>query len=160
MGYSLKYILVSDNKVFDIPNSKNSEEKITISELSNQYVLIMEMIYENKNRKPYKIIRIIYNRMQFDQEGVYTRDYLSEENRVKLEYVMYPINTQIGEKQSLPIPKAPVTPSKGEIEIIKQYLNKKYPPLLINSPNAVENAVKQSEEKHESDLRKFKDSHR
>jgi hypothetical protein len=161
MGHSVKYILVFNNNVLEVPMSKLNKGKFINPELSNQNVLKIEMIYETNNRKPYNIIRILFDRINFDKNGVYYMDdSLTEENSIKLEYVMYSINSELIDPQPLPIPKAPIIPSKGEIEIIKGYLTKKYPFLLNNSPNALEYWIKRSKEIYEEDLRKFKDSHK
>lgn len=96
MGYSVKYLLVFNNNVLEVPISKFNEGKIKNLELSNQNVLKIEMIYETNNRKPHNINRIHFDRINFDKNGVYyLDDSLSEENSIKFEFVIHSINSEL-----------------------------------------------------------------
>lgn len=159
LGVSIKYICVFENTVHEIPLTKVKDGKMEAPIFSNQSVLKMEMVYETKNRKPNKILRIIFNNILFNSDGIY--DYgaasVSKEFQVKLEYIMSGIGL---ESSPLPIPIAPVIPSNKEVELLKNHLNNKYPLLLFNSPYALEEAINQSKVQHQEDVVKMKDTHR
>lgn len=120
----------------------------------------MEMVYETKDRKPFKLQRISFFEADFDGEGIYdfSDEAASKEMGIELEYIFYDIWT--GDNTPLPIPIFPVIPSKDEIKILKNYLNDNYPHLLNNSPAALENYVRNRKRKHEENIERMKRSHR
>lgn len=85
LGVSIKYICVFENTVHEIPLTKVKDGKMEAPIFSNQSVLKMEMVYETKNRKPNKILRIIFNNILFNSDGIYgyRSAYVSKEFQVK-----------------------------------------------------------------------------
>lgn len=155
----IKYLCVFDGKVYEIPVYKIKDGKFPKKELAGQTVIMMEMIYETKNRRPYKIVRIAFDRVSFDENGIYDvrKDAASEVIGVKLEYMYSKLHKKT---EPLPIPIAPVIPTDEEVKIIKQHLQKKYPILYKNSSNAIEEWIREAEEQHKKEIHMMKESHR
>lgn len=156
----LKYICILDDKVFEIPVSKMKDGKMFKSELKNKTVIMMEIIYETKDRRPNQLTRIVFSKPTFDHEGIYDYGEKAEspETAVMIEYIFSSITSD--EESPLPIPIAPVIPTQKEIEIYKSYLNEKYPNLLKNSPNAIEHSIAKSKQRHKEEIEMLKESHR
>ncbi|MBS4223321.1 hypothetical protein [Lederbergia citrea] len=145
------------NKIYEIPISKIKNGKMMKSELADQTVLMMEMIYETENRKPFRISRLNFQRVSFDTKGIYDvkAEAASEEFRIKLSFIFNDIVSE-----QLPIPIAPCIPSNKEIQVLELYLNNKYPSLLINTPHAIKNLILRSIEIHKEEIEKMKKSHK
>lgn len=163
----LKMLYISDNEIYEIPISKIKDGKIVKRELSGKVVLEMEILYVTENRKPYEFNRILFNRITFDDNGVYDirAAMLSPEEQTRFAYMNLGI-TEVTqditgiEDNPLPIPKAPTTPTEQEIINIKDYLNRKYPMLLHNSPDAIEYAIFRDKEVHKEQIKKMKQTYR
>lgn len=155
----IKYLCVFDGNVYEIPVYKIKDGKFPKKELAGKTVIMMEMIYETKNRRPYKIVRIAFDRVSFDDEGIYDvrKDSASEVIGVKLEYMYSKLNKKL---DPLPIPIAPVIPTDEEVKIIKAYISKKYPILCKNSSNIIEKWIKEANEQHKKEIDMMKESHR
>lgn len=155
----VKYICVTDEAVYEIPFYQIKGGKFPRRELASQTVIMMEMTYETKNRRPFTIIRIVFERVTFDKHGIYDARAVSdsEEFAVKRAYTL----SQLDEiTDPLPIPIAPVILTEIEINAIKAYLNRKYPALLKNAPSAIEEWIAVSKEKHVAEIKQMKVSHR
>lgn len=63
----IKYLCILKENVVEIPVSKIKNGKMIKSELSGETVLMMEIIYETENRKPFKIVNINFDKVTFDQ---------------------------------------------------------------------------------------------
>lgn len=157
----VKYICIAGDTVTEIPISRIENGKMFKAELANQQVTMMEMLYSTKDRRPYKLSRIFFSQVTFDQDGIYDTDNL--ENRKKesiiMEYAFYDVYPT-NEKLPLPIPIPPYIPDKEEILLLKKYLNTKYPYLLKNDPRAIENSIEYSLQKYEGNKRLMKGSYR
>lgn len=155
----MKYLCVYDGNVYEIPVYKIKDGKFPKKELAGKTVIMMEMIYETKNRRPYKITRIAFDRVSFDNNGIYDvgKEDTSEVIGVKLEYMYSKLHKT---SEPLPIPIAPVIPSDEEVKIIKDYLRKKYPILYENSSNVIEEWINNAKEQHQKEIRMMKESHR
>lgn len=159
MGVSIKYVFVFNDNVFEIPLKQINESRFVKSELSNQTGLMMEIACHIKDRKPYEIAIIVFERISIDENGVYDfeKKHFSEENSIKLEYVFAGLYS---DGKPLPIPIAPAIPTDKEVEIIKTHLNKKYLSLLLNSPHAITDNILRSKRVHEENIVKMKQSHK
>lgn len=155
----IKYLCVHDGKVYEIPVYKIKNGKFPKKELAGKTVIMMEMTYETKDRRPFKIIRITFERASFDNKGIYDihKDAPSQAFAVKLKYMFSKLYKK---NEPLPIPIAPVIPTKQEVEILKAYLNKKYPALLQNSPNVIEKWITIAKEQHKKEIKMMKESYR
>jgi hypothetical protein len=153
MSVSFIYLCVVKEKIFEIPKNKIRDRIITKKELSGQDILRLEIIYDIENKKPNNIIRILFEMMSFDRNGVCNFRRKREESKRIYDYAF-------GDNQpALPIPKALVFPTKSEIKTIKHYLNRKYPALLKNKPYAIELAILDCKEQYKQNIHKFIKSH-
>lgn len=112
---------------------------------------------------PYKIAKIHFDKVNFDQDGVYNMSTYStsKEFQIRLNYIFSDIsNSILDAEKNLPIPIAPCIPTKEEIKAIQIYINRKYPLLLRNSPKAIETSINRSKEIHNEEIKIFKESHR
>lgn len=150
---------VLDEEVYEIPFYKIKNDKFPRAELACQTVIMMEMTYETRNRKPFKINRITFDRVSFDDQGIYDSRGASntKEFGVKLEYLFFNLYETF---DPLPIPIAPIIPTEKEIAAIKAYLDRKYPALLRNSPTAIEHWILKRIENHRKEIKMMKASHR
>ncbi|KAF0817735.1 MULTISPECIES: hypothetical protein [unclassified Cytobacillus] len=157
MGVSLKKVCVHNGHVFEIPKKDYSE--IRRPEFAKQDILMMDMACETKNRKPIRILRIVFDTLAFDDNGVYrTQDaILTDEFYVQFSYAMY--NSNIDERP-LPLPRAPINPSKDDINVLKMYITKKYPTISDVFPEWVDYSIKKSKELYQENINKFKVSHK
>lgn len=151
----VKYLYVLDGVVYEIPISRIKNGEVVNVELAGKTVLMMELIYETKDRKPFKLSRIVFEDIIFDCDGIYNfGDSIASKSII--EYAFSGIGM---ESAPLPIPIAPTIPTE-EVISIKNYLNRKYPYLLINSPVAIEQSIAKSIEHHKERINKMKESHK
>ena len=155
----VKYICVVDGEVSEIPFYKVKNGQFPKPEFANKTGIMMEMVYETRNRKPYKIYRVVFEHVTFDEQGIYNSR-TSENQRkfcVKLKYLFTDLYEPL---EPLPIPIAPIIPTDDEITALKDYINRKYPALLKNSPTIIEDRIAESKKNYAKELQKMKDSHR
>jgi hypothetical protein len=161
-----KNLCVFNDRVYEIPLSKSKNGKMVEPKLSGQTVLSVELVYSIQNRKPYEIIRIVIDRITFDNTGIFdiSAAMLTDEFGVVLEYAHRETDKAIGsisriESRPLPIPKAPIIPTNEELSKIKEYLNQKYPLLLKNSPYAIEHSIQNNRDSHKKKIQQMKKSY-
>jgi hypothetical protein len=154
----MKIVCIAENCVVEIPESKTKGNKWIKPELANKSTLTVEISYETENRKPFKIIHLGFDRISFNEQGIYNFEeaMISEEARVNSDYMW----SFLSEKKPLPIPIAPVIPTKEEMLTIKNYLNNKYPLLLKNTPDAIELTIDRIKERHNENIENFKKSNK
>ncbi|MEK5066820.1 hypothetical protein [Cytobacillus sp. FSL R5-0596] len=68
-------------------------------------------------------------------------------------------NSNIDERP-LPLPRAPINPSKDDINVLKMYITKKYPTISDVFPEWVDYSIKKSKELYQENINKFKVSHK
>lgn len=71
MGERTKYLCVSEEKIVEIPISKIKNGVMEKPELANQTLLMMQLVDETENRKPYKILDISFENVSFAENGKY-----------------------------------------------------------------------------------------
>jgi len=64
-------ICVSEEKIVEIPISKIKNGVMEKPELANQTLLMMQLVDETENRKPYKILHISFENVSFAENGKY-----------------------------------------------------------------------------------------
>jgi hypothetical protein len=81
------FCLSDDSNVHEIPMKNIRDSKIICEYLSGKSVLEVQIVYQSKNRKPYKLIDIYFERISFNSKGVYdvSAALLSPENRIDFE---------------------------------------------------------------------------
>jgi hypothetical protein len=150
----MKIICITENDAVEIPESKRKNEKWMKPDLANKSVLMVEISYETENRKPFKIIHLGFDRISFNEQGIYDfqEAMISEEARVKSDYMW----SFLSDNKPLPIPIAPAIPTEDELKKIKSYLNEKYPLLLENTPEAFELTIDRIKDRHNENITTFK----
>lgn len=128
--------------MYPIPASKGSDYK-AVPGLANESVLVVELFYEVKNRKPWRLIYVGFDRIQLDGHGQYI---LTMEERGSKFHNISHFGLAIAEELSkreepVTIPKAPVVPIAKEKEALISFMIRKYPILWENSPEAVEVSI-------------------
>lgn len=164
----IKVLCVKNDKVFAIPvNQMEKNRTIVLPELAGQTVLKMLMVYQNKNRIPFQIEHIEFERITFDNDGVYDMNKVikSEEFRARFQYVNRELHEMLAksngnELNPLPVPRPTSNLETQEINSIKSYLKNKFPQLLKNSPNAIEQAIERELQIHNSQVQLMKESYR
>jgi hypothetical protein len=149
---SFKYLCVVKENVFEIPRTKIRDRKIIKKEFAGLNGLRLEMSYVIKNKKPDYIVRVLFERITFDESGVLDFNLSRLERKRFYDYAF-------SDGDPLPIPKAAVFPTESELVPKKEFLNRKYPSLLKNDPYAIEFAILESKERYKENKMKFKRSH-
>lgn len=138
----IKWMYISkEGEVFKVPHPKDGMFK-AIPQLASQTVLEVCLYYETKDRKPWKMLRVDFDRITLNNNGQYLSQ--SETHGSLRNFLEYGLITpeQLSEKQDpWVIPKAPVIPNKIEKEVLIHFLKDKYPLLWQNSPEAIEIAI-------------------
>ena len=148
-----KFLFISrEGEVHPIPAPKGAVYK-AVPMLANESVLLVEMFYEVKNRKPWQLIRIGFDRIQLDEHGQYI---LTTEEMGNKFYNICHFGLASAEELSkreepVAIPKAPVVPNAKEKETLISFIKGKYPLLWKNSPASIELSIKSRLNSH-SDL--------
>lgn len=153
-----KMLFVQSGKIQEIPTVKKEGHAIVDKKLANTTGLLTTIIYETKNRRPYKIVRIDFERISFNENGIYSysEQILSENFRIKLNYAIGGYD----DLRTLPVPIAPELPNKNELALMKRYINDKYSILLENDPFVFESTMKKLTTQHMNDIQQMKKSHR
>lgn len=128
---------------------------LEVPKLSNSTGLRVEMIYDtDENKEPSNILRIVFDRISFDENG--KNEIIPEDGQVgvKINYALY---SNLSDSP-LPVPIAPHLPTTEEIVVIKQHLNNKFPQLLTN-PYVIEEFILNIKHSHQEDIKLFKKSH-
>jgi len=156
----MKCLCVANSSVYEIPIKQINAKKVVKAELSNLRVLMVTFAYETENRKPFQLGPFWFEYVSFDMNGVYDfkEEHLSDKNELLLEYAMSGLTTC--EPRPLPIPPVPVIPTEIEIQAIITHLNRNYPFLLKNFPDAINDSIRRSKKIHEKNIKKLKESHK
>jgi len=140
----VKFLYVSrEGKVYSVPIPKHFVYK-AIPELANQSVLEVNLMYETRNRKPWRLFHIGFDRILLDENGQYT---LTDEevNNGLYNFLNFGYTTaeELSKREEpLTIPKAIVVPDTKEKEVLIKYIKQKYPVLWENSPGVLEMSIK------------------
>jgi len=139
-------------EVYPIPASKGAAYK-AVPRLANESVLVVELFYEVKNRKPWQLIHIGFDRIQLDGHGQYI---LTTEERESKFYNICHFGLASAEdlskrEEPIAIPKALVVPNAKEKETLINFIKSKYPILWKNSPEVIELSIQSRLNTH-SDL--------
>ncbi|MGI2295570.1 hypothetical protein [Paenibacillus sp. GXUN7292] len=137
----VKLLCVFNDKVYEVPEEKYKSGKMFEAGSS---ILEMFLGYDTKNRAPYNLLCIWFNRTTYNpckqDEVIYIYNGLMDE-LLSSDTLRQNLSNMLGIEVSAPIPRAKpkeVIPSLEELQSIKRFLNKKYPRLLENSPDILE----------------------
>ncbi|MEX3625402.1 hypothetical protein [Viridibacillus arvi] len=154
-----KLFFVQNSNVIEIPAKKLNNHILEHPKLSDQSGLLVSLFYKTLERKPHEIVHIEFDRITFDNKGVYrySEQTLAEQFHIKLKYAMSDLMV---ESTLLPLPIAPDIPNKEELHSIKVFLNNKYSVLLERTPFAFETVISNLKEIHEKHIYLMKKSHK
>jgi hypothetical protein len=151
----IRWLFISEDcKVFRTYEPKNNEYK-PIKELASQEVLEVILFYETKERKPYKLLQVWFQRLGLDSAGGYV---ITDETRDRdlYNYIKYGFVTTSEElanrKEPLAIPIAPTTPTSSEKEALYKYIKEKLPALAKDAPFVVERCIKSIKQNHQNNI--------
>ena len=160
MSVSFRKICISDGKVHEVTNKEVNNGEMIKPGLAGKEVLGVTFIYELINRKPVDLIRAEFSRMAFDDKGVYRYDQDKEANIRARNILSFAFHSGDDENTiPLPIPVAPIEPTKEEIVLINEYLERKYQELLRKNPNAIDEEILNHRELHQKRIKMMKDSY-
>lgn len=149
MSGSKSLYIAEDGKVYKIPQSKN-RVSISNSNLANQSVLEVFLYYETKERKPFRLISIGFDRLQLDNIGQY--QFTDEEMKMKMrnfnEFAFYTAEDFSKKPEPWPIPDAAVIPNKIEKDVLVNFLKEEYPLLSNNCLQIIEREVQRRKSNH------------
>lgn len=158
----IRWLFISkDYKVYRIPKPKKHVYK-PIKDLSGQEVLEVILYYETRDRKPFKLLTVHFDRLSLNAEGRYM---MSDEDRDRSFYNVFEFGIGTPEElakrdKPLAIPIAPVTPSSAEKEALYTYLGEELPELAKDAPIIVEKLIGYSKESHQKNINLIKQSKR
>lgn len=143
----LKCLYISaENKIYKVPYPKNGRFK-KIKDLSEQDVLKVIVYYRTKNRKPDKLVRIEFDRITLDSNGVYEETDVRKRRMLRNAFkFIYNMPQQLSDNNSpIKLPLAHSVPSYIEKIALYEYLNQNFPNLGNDAPIIVENEIKSLE---------------
>jgi hypothetical protein len=155
--YGLLCVFIDDNKVYKVPKPKNNVFK-AVSELSNKKVLFVELAYEIVNRRPYKLIRVSFSRVELDKLGQLDFEQLKRGPEL-MNLINYEFTTpkQLMERSGpLIIPLAPSNIYKEEKERLISYLKEYYPVLAKDCPLIMEQHIENKKNIYEKHIELIK----
>ncbi|WP_374019097.1 hypothetical protein ABU162_04990 [Paenibacillus thiaminolyticus] len=129
----------NDFKVYRVPKPKNHVYK-SIRELAGQEVLRIILYFEIKERNPFKLLLIEFERITLDLNGGYQL-LQAEMSKALYNFFEFGLTTpeELAEKDTpLAIPMAPVIPTNREKEALYNYLKEKFKPLYVDAPYIME----------------------
>lgn len=150
----IRWLFISEEcKVFRTYEPKNYTYK-PIKELASQEVLQVILFYETKERKPYKLLQVWFERLELDSTGGYV---ITDEARDRglynaIKYGFTSPEELANREEPLSIPIAPITPSSSEKEALYKYLKEKIPALSKNAPFVVEGCLKSLKQNHQDNI--------
>lgn len=145
----IRNLYIVNDSVIKVPQPKGSTFK-AIPSLKNRSVLWVEIIYETKNRVPDSIWRIIFNRIDLDDNGQYelTFDELTKKMR-NITLFSFQTPETLGEgNEPLPIPSSIAIPTKTERKALIRYIIDRMPTLKKEAAFSVQAAVVHAEAIH------------
>ena len=157
MSFSSKYLCVNGSDVYQIPLKQINNNRIEKEELRNLTSLMVTVLYELKDKKPYEVRNVWFERITFNEKGVHEILLNSPKISTQMTYAFH--GFMGNDDKELPVPVALVEPTQQELEALKKHLNNKYPLLLKRNPYAIEMELMEQKSKHEKDVKLFKETH-
>lgn len=146
----IKFLYITgEGEVYPIPTPKDSVYKV-VPKLANESVLEVNLFYETKNRRSWRLIHVGFDRIQLDKYGQYT---MTDEETSKsffnfIHFGFATVKELTEREEPLAIPKAPVIPNVKEKVALISFIKRKCPFLWENSPQVVEQSIKSRQNQH------------
>lgn len=154
MPSTMCFYISKDGGVYRRPVPNSDSYKPFIS-LANQEILMALIHSETINRKPTRVDLISFDRLKLDSKGgfKYNRKEMKDRsyNFVHFGFVD---EKELSKREEIPIPKAPVVPSREELDNLYKYINDKYP-MLSKSLKICINEHIESVKKHHEELKRM-----
>ncbi len=147
-GFRFLYIS-REGEVYPIPVPKDATYK-KVPELANELVLKVNLLYETRNRKPWQLIYVGFDRVQLNALGQYILTDEEIDNSV-FNFMNFSLVTaeELSKREDpLPVPQSIDVPTAKEKEALINYIKRKYPALWQNSPSVIEETIRSRIEKH------------
>jgi len=139
----LRYLFISnDLKVYRIPSPKDGVYK-AVPQLADQLVLEVILYYDTKDRKPYRLLNVFYDRLRLDSEGKYENTQQETEIRLRNFYLFgfQTPETLSKEEEPIPIPSTIVTPTSPEKDSLIKHIKSTMPLLYPGSVYVIEKSI-------------------
>ncbi len=140
----IKFLYIDgQGEIYTIPVPKKFVNK-PIPKLANKSVLEVFLFYETRDRKPWRLHEIGFDRILLDELGQYTLTEEEIHNR-SYNFINFGFSTpeELGKREEpLSIPKAVALPTVKEKTALIDYIKQKYPMLWKNSPEVLEKSIK------------------
>ena len=150
----IRWLYISKiGQVFKIPNPKNLVFK-PVPELAGESVLEVSFCYEIKNRKPWMLTKLFFDRITLNSDGQFVMND-QDRQRAFRNFSIFGFATaeDISKRKGpLPIPNAPIIPNQLEKQALINYLKSVYPILWENSPNILEQEIQQRLKMHQDQI--------
>lgn len=158
MSGSRRIFISESLKVYRVSQSKGHKG---IIELANQTVLEVFFYYETFERKPSNLLAINFDRLKLDSNGQYhfTDEEMAKKTRNLIIFGLFQTAEDLSKGSSpLPIPTAPVIPTRSEKEIILKYMKEKFPKLYVNGCYILEQQIRKLNERYDLDKKMVKEA--
>lgn len=146
-----RYLFISgEEKIIKISQPKNHKYK-SVPQFANQDVLKVILYYENKDRKPSRLVLVEFDRMHLDSNGLYVLTDADRKRRLHnfFEFGILSIIGESEDEKTVSIPVAPIIPNDKEKKVLYDYLANKLPVLAKDAPYIVEERIRSLNEKYE-----------
>jgi hypothetical protein len=143
MSGSMSLYITRDGNVFRVPRDRMGNEK-AVPKLAGRSVLFVRLQYETVARKPYRVLAMLIDRLDLNENGEYVLT-VEEAQRKCRNYINYSLVTpEILSEREEPweLPDAPIIPNKLEKEVLTSFIKRKYPKLWRNSPGFIESVIR------------------
>lgn len=142
MATDLHYIalvIYKDSPIWRVPLSQIKNRTLKNELFANKRVLVSVIMFVFENEKPDRILRTMFKRVTFDENGEVYFDIDRTEQQIVIDYIK-----NADKQKELPLLTLPTEPSIEEMARLKDYLNRLYPQILKRSPYAIESTIEQT----------------
>ncbi|MDN7246373.1 hypothetical protein QWY16_04200 [Planococcus shenhongbingii] len=154
-----RLFLANDQRVFKVAHSQD-EGNEGIEELANQRVLEVILYYETRNKKPYDLLVVEFDRLVLSSEGKEAGT--CKEERIKRHH-FFGIGFKTAEdlaakKSPLSLPSAPIVPTLKEKEALYKYIEENLPSLSLEAPLVLEMNLKRLQLIYQNQVKLIKEA--
>lgn len=129
MPSTMCFYISKDGGVYRRPVPNSDIYKPFIS-LANQEILMVLIHSETINRKPTRVDLISFDRFKLDSKGSFKYNRKEMKDRsYNFIHFGFADEKELSRREEIPIPKAPVVPTREELDSLYKYINDKYPVL-------------------------------
>ncbi len=159
MGGS-RWLYISQQKAYRVRQPAKGMRQ-PVPALAGRHVLEVTLYYETRDRKPWKLIRVDFSRLEIDSAGEAAADEQMENYRAS-NWMEFAVRDVLGDSDPsgpITLPMPPVLPTVSEKETLIAYLKDKMPILWQNSPEKVEASISAQVRSHKKRMAWAKGKH-